>query len=103
MFAQGVKRYIGSYIAEMNGVDCIVFTAGVGENDWAMREMIMQDMDALGIDFDFEKNRTVPRGEENVLSKPESKVLVMVLLQKAIGYGILRHYPPQRSKERNAL
>ena len=60
-------------------MDCIVFTAGVGENDWAMREMIMQDMDALGIDFDFEKNRTVPRGEENVLSKPESKVLVMVL------------------------
>lgn len=79
MFAQGVKRYIGSYFAELNGTDCIVFTAGVGENDWAMREMIMQDMDALGVDFDFEKNRTAPRGEECVLSKPESKIRVMVL------------------------
>ena len=79
MFAQGVKRYIGSYFAELNGADCIVFTAGVGENDWAMREMIMQDMDALGVDFDFEKNRTAPRGEECVLSKPESKIRVMVL------------------------
>ena len=79
MFALGVKRYIGSYTAEMNGVDCIVFTAGVGENDWATRELIMKDMDVLGIDFDFEKNRTAPRGQEAVLSKPESKVTVMVL------------------------
>ena len=79
MFALGVKRYIGSYVAEMNGVDCIVFTAGVGENDWAMRELIMKDMEFLGIDFDFETNRTTPRGQEAVLSKPESKVKVMVL------------------------
>lgn len=79
MFALGVKRYIGSYAAEMNGVDCVVFTAGVGENDWATRELIMKDMDFLGIDFDFEKNRTAPRGQEIVLSKPESKVKVMVL------------------------
>ena len=79
MFALGVKRYIGSYTAEMNGVDCIVFTAGVGENDWATRELIMKDMDFLGIDFDFDKNRTAPRGQESVLSKPESKVKVMVL------------------------
>ena len=79
MFALGVKRYIGSYTAEMNGVDCIVFTAGVGENDWATRELIMKDMDFIGIDFDFEKNRTAPRGQETVLSKPESRVTVMVL------------------------
>ncbi len=79
MFALGVKHYIGSYAAEMNGVDCVVFTAGVGENDWATRELIMKDMDFLGIDFDFEKNRTAPRGQEIVLSKPESKVKVMVL------------------------
>ena len=79
MFAQGVKKYIGSYFAEMNGADCIVFTAGVGENDWAMRAMIMQDMDALGIDFDFEANEKAPRGEESVLSKPGSKVKVIVL------------------------
>ncbi len=79
MFAQGVKRLIGGYSAEMDGVDCIVFTAGVGENDAATRELIMQNMDYLGIDFDFELNRTAPRGREVVLSKPGSKVTVIVL------------------------
>ncbi len=79
MFAQGVKRLIGGYAAEMDGVDCIVFTAGVGENDAATRELIMRNMDYLGIDFDFELNRTAPRGKEIVLSKTGSKVTVMVL------------------------
>ena len=79
MFAQGVKRLIGGYSAEMDGVDCIVFTAGVGENDAATRELVMQNMDYLGINFDFELNRTAPRGKAVVLSKPGSKVTVMVL------------------------
>ena len=79
MFSQGVKRLIGGYSAEMDGVDCIVFTAGVGENDAATRELIMKNMDYLGIDFDFELNRTAPRGKEVVLSKPGSKVTVIVL------------------------
>lgn len=79
MFALGVKKYIGAYAAELNGVDCIVFTAGVGENDRAMRELIMRDMEHLGVEFDFEKNRTAPKGEEIVLSKPSSKVKVIVL------------------------
>ena len=79
MFSQGVKRLIGGYSAEMDGVDCIVFTAGVGENDAATRELVMQNMDYLSIDFDFELNRTAPRGKEVVLSKPGSKVTVMVL------------------------
>ncbi len=79
MFAQGVKHFIGAYAAEMDGVDCIVLTAGVGENDNATRALIMEGMDFLGVDFDFELNRTCPRGEEVVLSKPTSKVTVMVL------------------------
>lgn len=79
MFALAVKRYIGGYAAEMNGVDCIVFTAGVGENDEATRELIMQDMDYLGIDFDFEWNRNCGKGNEVVLTKPGSKVKVIVL------------------------
>ena len=79
MFAQAVKRLIGGYAAEMDGVDCVVFTAGVGENDAATRELIMDGMDYLGIDFDFEKNRTAPKGKEIVLTKPESKVTVIVL------------------------
>ena len=79
MFAQSVKRLIGGYSAEMDGVDCIVFTAGVGENDAATRELIMQNMDYLGVDFDFELNRTAPRGREVELSKPDSKVKVIVI------------------------
>ena len=76
---QVIKGLIGGYSAEMDGVDCIVFTAGVGENDAATRELIMKDMDYLGIDFDFELNRTAPRGQKIVLTKPGSKVTVMVL------------------------
>ena len=79
MFSQSVKRLIGAYSAEMDGVDCIVFTAGVGENDAATRELVMKDIDYLGVDFDFELNKTAPRGREVVLSKPGSKVTVMVL------------------------
>ena len=79
MFAQSVKRLIGGYSAEMDGVDCIVFTAGVGENDAATRELIMQNMDYLGVDFDFELNRTAPRGREVELSKPDSRVKVIVI------------------------
>ena len=56
-----------------------MFTAGVGENDQAMRGLIMENMEYLGIDFDFEKNLAAPKGEEIVLSKPGSKVKVMVL------------------------
>ncbi|MBO5924957.1 MAG: acetate kinase [Clostridia bacterium] len=62
MFAYRVKKYIGSYAAAMNGVDCIVFTGGIGENDQDMRAAIMQDMDYLGVNFDFDKNSNFKRG-----------------------------------------
>lgn len=79
MFAYKVKQYIGSYAAALNGVDAIVFTAGVGENDRNMREMIMTDMDYLGIKFDKEWNKNCPRGEETEISTPDSKVRVFVI------------------------
>lgn len=79
MFAYKVKSYIGSYAAALNGVDAIVFTAGVGENDRRIRELVMTDMDYLGVDFDFEYNKTCPRGEEVTISKPASKVKVFVI------------------------
>ena len=79
MFAYKVKQYIGAYAATLGGVDAIVFTAGVGENDRHMREMIMTGMEYLGIDFDFALNQTCPRGEEVLLSKPDSKVKVFVI------------------------
>lgn len=79
VFAYSVKKYIGAYAAAMNGVDVIVFTAGVGENDNVVRELIMQDMEYLGVDMDFELNRNLPRGKSGTISKPESKVKVLVL------------------------
>ncbi|MEL7609811.1 MAG: acetate kinase [Bacillota bacterium] len=78
-FAYNVKKYIGSYAAVMNGVDAIVFTAGVGENDGSVREKILTGLDYLGVDMDFEKNRTAPNGVEIEITKPTSRVKVYVI------------------------
>ena len=79
VFAYRVKKYIGAYAAALDGVDAIVFTAGVGENDRGMRARILEGLDYLGVDVDFEYNSSCPRGEEVVISKPESKVKVFVI------------------------
>jgi acetate kinase len=76
MMAHRVKKYIGAYAAIMNGVDAIVFTGGIGENQEDLREQSMKGMDYLGIDFDFEKNLKLPRGTIEELTKPNSKVKV---------------------------
>ena len=78
MYAYKVKKYIGSYIAVLNGLDLLIFTGGVGENDHKMRAMICSDMESLGIEFDYEANNGV-RGKDLVVSKPESKVKVMCI------------------------
>lgn len=78
MYAYRVKKYIGSYIAALNGLDLLVFTGGVGENDHKMRAMICSDMENLGILFDFKANDGV-RGKDFVISRPESKVKVMCI------------------------
>lgn len=77
MFAYRVKKYIGAYAAAMGGVDLIIFTGGIGENDKPSRARIMENMEFLGINFDFDLNMKV-RGT-NMLSKPDSKVKVMVV------------------------
>lgn len=79
VFAYKVKRYIGAYAAAMNGVDAIVFTAGVGENDRAVRERVMTDMEYLGVEFDTHINATCPRGQEAELTKPASRVKVYMI------------------------
>lgn len=79
MFALAVKKFIGSYSAEMNGVDAIVFTAGVGENDREVRQMIASDMEYLGVVLDKEWNMNCPRGEEVEISAPESRVKLYVI------------------------
>ncbi|WP_101772681.1 acetate/propionate family kinase [Peptostreptococcus faecalis] len=76
-YAQKVKKYIGAYAAEMNGVDAIVFTAGLGENGISMREMICKDMDFMGINLDLEKNNV--RGKERIISSDDSKVKVLLI------------------------
>ena len=76
MYAYKVKKFIGSYIAALNGLDLLVFTGGVGENDFKMRAMICSDMENLGIIFDFKANEGV-RGKDKLISSPESKVMVM--------------------------
>ena len=77
VFAYKVAKYVGSYAAAMNGVDNIVFTAGIGENDGAMRVKICSYLEFLGIKIDEEANGK--RGEEIVISTPDSKVTVLVI------------------------
>ena len=77
MFAHRVRFYIGAYIAEMNGVDAIVFTAGVGENDISMREIICSNMGNLGIKLDSIKNKV--RGRDTVISTEDSKVALLLI------------------------
>ena len=77
IFAQKVRFYIGAYIAEMNGVDAIIFTAGVGENDISMREIICTDLGNLGIKLDPIKNKV--RGHETKISTDDSKVQLLII------------------------
>lgn len=74
-----LKKYIGSYSAALNGPDAIIFTAGIGENSYELREGVMKDMEYLGVDFDFEANRNFKRGEVVCLTKPSSKVKVYII------------------------
>ena len=76
-YAYRVAKYIGSYTAGMNGVDVIAFTAGVGENDKAMRAKIAAYLGYLGTEIDAAKNDV--RGEETVISKDGSKVTLMLV------------------------
>ena len=78
-FCYKVKKYIGAYAAAMNGVDAIVFTAGVGENDHVVRGQVSRDLEYLGVSFDSELNDAAPRGQELELSKPQSKVKVYII------------------------
>ncbi len=77
MYAYRIKKYIGAYAAAMGGVDIIVWTAGVGENQMSMREASCEGLEFLGVKIDKEKNHT--RGEEAIISTDDSKVVVCVV------------------------
>lgn len=77
MYEYRILKYIGAYAAVLDGVDIIVFTAGVGENQCDLRERICKHLGYLGVTFDEEANKV--RGEEVVISAPDSKVKVVVI------------------------
>jgi acetate kinase len=79
ILAHNIKKIIGSYIAEMNGADAIVFTAGIGENDAKLRDAVCSNMDSLGIVIDNDKNYNCPRGEDVDISAKDSKIKVFVI------------------------
>jgi acetate kinase len=76
MYVYRVKKYVGSYAAAMGGVDLIIFTGGIGENDCEVRSGVCKNMEFMGIEFDFEKNHGL-RCKDEILTKPSSKVTVM--------------------------
>lgn len=78
MYQQHILKYIGAYAAEMGGVDIIVFTGGVGENQTSLREEVCAPLAFMGVEIDKEVNAGV-RGKEAVISTPGSKVKVVVI------------------------
>ena len=78
MYAYRVKKFIGAYAAIMNGLDCVIFTGGIGENDFNIRRMILQNMDYLGLDFDETGNHGV-KGEDKIITKRDSRVTALVV------------------------
>ena len=77
MFNYGVKKLIGAYAAAMGGVDAIIFTAGVGENSASQRMDIASGLEFMGVKMDEDANKV--RGEERVISAPDSKVTVLLI------------------------
>ena len=77
VLVRGIKKLIGAYAAEMGGLDCIVFTAGIGENNPAIRERVLDGFAFLGIDFDADANKK--RGGTYAITTLESKVTVLVI------------------------
>ena len=78
MYGYRIKKYVGAYAAAMGGVDILVFTGGVGENQTSMRKAVCQNMEYIGIHLDHAINDTI-QGKEMVISTPESKVTVIVV------------------------
>ena len=78
MFAARIKKFVGAYAALMEGIDMIVFTGGIGENDPGTRERVSKGLEFMGVKFDPEVNRGV-RGKDVVLSAPDSRVKVVTI------------------------
>lgn len=78
MYGYRIKKYIGSYAAVMGGVDTIVFTAGVGEHQWDVRQSAVEGLEFMGVKIDEAKNRA-NFGDEEIISTPDSRVKIVVV------------------------
>jgi len=78
MYAYRVKKYIGSYAAVLGGVDILIFTGGIGENDMGIRAAVCEGLEFLGLQFDKDKNNGL-RGKEAIISKENSKLKVLIV------------------------
>ena len=78
MYDYRIKKYIGAYAAAMGGIDILVFTAGVGEHQWDVRQASTEGLEFMGISIDQEKNKA-NFGEEEIISTPDSRVKVVVV------------------------
>lgn len=78
MYSYRIRKYIGTYAAVLGGVDALVFTAGVGEHQWDVRESALEGLGFLGIELDKEKNKA-NNGEEEIVSTPSSRVKVAII------------------------
>jgi acetate kinase len=78
MYEQRILKYVGAYAAEMGGVDIIVFTGGVGENQVSVRETVCKNLGFMGVEIDSALNATI-HGKEAEISTPASKVKVCII------------------------
>lgn len=78
MYYYRVTKYVGAYAAAMGGVDAIVFTGGIGENDPILREEVCKKLEFIGVEFDAEINKGL-RGKDTILTKPGSKVAALLV------------------------
>ncbi len=78
MYSYRIKQFIGNYSAAMNGLDAIVFTAGIGENDALMRKLVCQNLDFFGIELDEDKNK-IRNDEIREINKSDAKTKVLII------------------------
>jgi acetate kinase len=79
IFCYRARKYIGSYLAAMNGADAVIFTGGIGENSPKIRSLICQELTWLGVELDEEQNEYQTNGREGKISKENSKLAVYVI------------------------
>jgi acetate kinase len=78
MYYSRIKQYVGKYAALMGGVDLIIFTGGVGENSWELRDGVCSEMEFMGVELNVELNKTI-RGVDTIISTDSSRVKVAVI------------------------